>query len=70
MLSDGSFMITGLVAHDCSEGNVTDLQNFSVIKVTEYIMQELTSNKPCVPARLNGLLENLSAPCLCQSKLL
>ena len=49
-LSDGTLMITGLVATDCSEGNVTDLSNNSVIQVTECLLQDLS--KPCAPANL------------------
>ena len=47
-LSDGTFMITGLVATDCREGSLSDLSSNSVIQVTEFILQDVS--KPCAPA--------------------
>lgn len=62
MLSDGGLIITGLVSHDCNQGTIADLTNLSIIKVTEYIVQELKSTKPCVPGSTSVPCVN---PCAC-----
>ena len=61
-LSDGTVMITGLVATDCSEVNASDLSNNSVIQLTECMVQDI--GKTCAPANLIDCPRCLYCPLL------